>query len=159
MASRPVSPIGTLTTMLGAIFTKWRPSASIPSTFSAITSAETGPDVILQISARMASYEPPTLAYREGLVVTPSSTPQRAAVLISSMSAVSRKIFIAGAPCVESLGRPEGPSVEPGRAYAGDRGFQDSAGTLPSRTGPAMTSGTGTRNTGSRASGKEAGPP
>jgi hypothetical protein len=30
------------------------------------------------------------------LVVTPSSTPQRAAVRISSIPAVSRKIFMAG---------------------------------------------------------------
>jgi len=59
-----------------------------------MTSADTGPDVILQTSLRISSYEPPTLAYRDGFVVTPSSTPQRATVRISSMSAVSRKIFM-----------------------------------------------------------------
>ena len=50
----------------------------------------------MQTSLRMSSYEPPILAYSVGLVVTPSSTPQRATVRISSMSAVSRKIFMAG---------------------------------------------------------------
>ena len=94
IASSPFSDIATLTTMFGASVAKWRPSSSIPSTSSATTSAETGPGVILQTSLRISSYEPPTLAYRVGLVVTPSSTPQRAAVLISSMSAVSRKIFM-----------------------------------------------------------------
>src|SRR4249919_3056566 len=80
--------------MFGAILANRRPSSIIPSTSSAITSAETGPGVIRQTSARISSYEPPTLAYRVGLVVTPSRTPQRAAIRISSMSAVSRKIFI-----------------------------------------------------------------
>ncbi len=46
ITSGPVSDIGTLTTMFGAIFAKWRPSSSIVSTSSATTSAETGPDVI-----------------------------------------------------------------------------------------------------------------
>src|SRR3954447_22434355 len=36
-----------------------------------------------------------------GFVVTPSRTPQRAAILISSISAVSRKIFIGEAPVVQ----------------------------------------------------------
>src|SRR5664280_1908453 len=45
IASRPFSLIATLTTMLGASFAKWRPSASIPSTSSAMTSALTGPGV------------------------------------------------------------------------------------------------------------------
>ena len=54
--------------------------------------------MILQTCLRISSYEPPTLANSVGLVVTPSRTPQRAAVLISSMSAVSRKIFIGRAP-------------------------------------------------------------
>ena len=62
IASRPFSLIATLTTMFGASFAKCRPSASIPSTSSATTSAETGPEVILQISLRRSSYEPPTLA-------------------------------------------------------------------------------------------------
>src|SRR5258705_4117056 len=41
---------------------------------------------------------PLVFAKSVGLVVTPSSTPQRWTVLISSMSAVSRKIFMRGAP-------------------------------------------------------------
>ena len=98
IASRPFSLIATLTTMFGASVAKWRPSSSIPSTSSETHSAETGPGVILQTCWRISSYEPPTLAYSVGLVVTPSRTPQRAAVLISSMSAVSRKIFIGQAP-------------------------------------------------------------
>ena len=49
MASRPSSLMGTLTTMFGAILAKWRPSRSIPSTSSAITSALTGPEVMPQI--------------------------------------------------------------------------------------------------------------
>ena len=53
IASRPSSLIGTLTTMFGASFAKWRPSSSIPSTSSATTSAETGPGVIVQISWRI----------------------------------------------------------------------------------------------------------
>ena len=77
-----------------------------------MTSAETGPEVILQISLRMSSYEPPTLAYSVGLVVTPSSTPQRAAVRISSMSAVSRKIFIGQAPwCRRGPRRVRRPAI------------------------------------------------
>jgi len=39
---------------------------------------------------------PEVLAKRVGFVVTPSRTPQRATVRISSMSAVSRKSFVAG---------------------------------------------------------------
>jgi hypothetical protein len=95
IASRPSSLIGTLTTMLGASFANARPSVSMPSTSSATTSAETGPLVIVQISLRTSSYvEPLVLANSVGFVVTPSRTPQRATVRISSMSAVSRKIFI-----------------------------------------------------------------
>jgi hypothetical protein len=41
--------------MLSASFAKWRPSRSIPSTSSAITSALTGPSVIWQISWRTSS--------------------------------------------------------------------------------------------------------
>src|SRR5438034_163885 len=55
IASSPSSLIGTLTTMFGAIFAKARPSLSIPSTSSATTSAETGPEVIVQISLRTSS--------------------------------------------------------------------------------------------------------
>ena len=60
IASSPFSLIATLTTMFGAILAKWRPSSSIPSTSSAMTSAETGPEVIRQTSARISSYDPPT---------------------------------------------------------------------------------------------------
>src|SRR5947209_4312838 len=96
IASSPVSLIGIFTTTLGAIFANARPCASMPSTSSATTSAETGPFVSAQTFARTDSYEPPpALANNVGFVVTPSSTPQRAAVRISSISAVSRKIFIA----------------------------------------------------------------
>ena len=75
----------------------------------------------------MSSYEPPTLAYRVGLVVTPSSTPQRAAVRISSMSAVSRKIFMAGRlqrrkcvrPSLRSLAVPTELGLRTGRRWRG----------------------------------------
>ena len=55
------------------------------------------------------------MAYRVGLVVTPSSTPQRAAVRISSMSAVSRKIFIgAGSVVVQWVdGAPTSYAIVP----------------------------------------------
>ena len=55
MASRPFSDIAILTMMFGARAAKWRPSASIPSTSSATTSALTGPDVSLQIWRRTSS--------------------------------------------------------------------------------------------------------
>ena len=75
--------------------------------------------MILQTCLRISSYEPPTLAYRVGLVVTPSRTPQRAAVLISSMSAVSRKIFMRSGSS-GAVGRAESttriaPAVRTGR--------------------------------------------
>jgi hypothetical protein len=75
-------------------FANARPSDSIPSTSDATTSAETGPGVIVQTWARIDSYEPAfaALANRLGLVVTPSTKPHRAAMRISSMSAVSKRV-------------------------------------------------------------------
>ena len=55
MAERPISLMGTLMTMLGAILVKARPSLRMPSRSSAMTSALTGPEVMPQISSRTCS--------------------------------------------------------------------------------------------------------
>lgn len=57
-----------------------------------ITSALIGPSTISVISAITSSNFLPSLAMREGLVVTPLIMPRLAAFLISSIFAVSIKI-------------------------------------------------------------------
>ena len=93
-ALRPSFVSGTLiVTFLWILASGWA-CAIIPSYSSAVTSAEIGPSTIVQISAITSSNLRPSLATREGLVVTPSRMPRRAASLISSMFAVSMKNFM-----------------------------------------------------------------
>ena len=93
-AFSPSHVIGTLMVTFLAIFARWRPSASMPSTSMATTSADTGPSTILQISAIVSLKSPPALATSDGLVVTPSSRPMPASSRMSLRSAVSAKNFI-----------------------------------------------------------------
>ncbi len=60
----------------------------------AVTSAETGPSVIEQISAITSAIFRPDLAIRLGLVVTPSIRPVPARERSSATSAVSTKNFM-----------------------------------------------------------------
>jgi hypothetical protein len=62
----------------------------------AVTSAETGPGVMAQISAITSAILRPDLAIRLGLVVTPSTRPASARERISDTSAVSTKNFMTG---------------------------------------------------------------
>ena len=95
VAFKPSSVSGHLTTTFGAILANSRPSRSIPSVSSAVTSAETSPLTMLQISAiRSLKSISPSFATSVGLVVTPSIMPSSFASLISSKFAVSIKNFI-----------------------------------------------------------------
>ncbi|OPZ20134.1 MAG: hypothetical protein BWZ10_00738 [candidate division BRC1 bacterium ADurb.BinA364] len=93
-AAMPAGVIGILITTCGAIEAIRSASAIRSSRDSATASALTWPGTIWQISATTSSKARPVLATCEGLVVTPSSTPEALARLMDSMSAVSRKIFI-----------------------------------------------------------------
>ncbi len=97
-AFRPSSMSGTLTTTFLWIFASSRPSRRISSRVVASTSAEMGPSTISQISAITWRVGLPALARSDGLVVTPSMAPIAWASLISAMSPVSMKIFIASLP-------------------------------------------------------------
>src|SRR5262245_51770425 len=96
VATRPWSVSGTLTTTFGWIAARWIPSRTIPSASVAVTSAETGPSTIEQISRTTSSKTRPDFATSEGFVVTPSTTPQGTYLRIWSTSALSRKSFIGG---------------------------------------------------------------
>lgn len=56
-----------------------------------MTSELIGPLIIFAISLMRFSKETPSLAISDGFVVTPSTMPQEAYFLMSSMFAVSRK--------------------------------------------------------------------
>jgi hypothetical protein len=75
-ATSPAPVSGTLTTTLGWIAARWTPSRIIPSASVAVTSAETGPSTIPQISRITSSNTRPDFATRDGFVVMPSTTPQ-----------------------------------------------------------------------------------
>jgi hypothetical protein len=78
----------------------------------AVTSAETGPGVMAQISAITSAILRPDLAMRLGLVVTPSTRPASARDRISDTSAVSTKNFMGGGPFnITRNGCPEGPPL------------------------------------------------
>ena len=98
VALSPSAMQGILTTMFLWSDARWRPSRSIPSASVATTSPEIGPSMVLQISTRISSGSPFSLASRLGLVVMPSTTPSVAASRISARLAVSRKIFMI--PCL-----------------------------------------------------------
>src|SRR4030095_11343347 len=90
VADSPAGVRGHLTTAFSAQVAISRPSLTIPSVSVATTSALTGPETILQISLTRRLNSFPSLPTRVGFVVTPSSTPQPAISLISSIFAVSR---------------------------------------------------------------------
>ncbi len=103
-AFSPSHVSGTFTATLGAIFARWRPSATMPSASSAITSALTGPSTMAQISLTVCLKSPPALATSVGLVVTPSRSPIAASSRISARSAVSAKNFMAAPGVARAAG-------------------------------------------------------
>ena len=93
-ALRPSSHIGSLITMFGWIAARGRASSTILSASREMTSAEIGPSTIVVISFTTSSKTLPSLAIREGFVVTPQITPRSFAHLMSFTFAVSIKSFI-----------------------------------------------------------------
>ena len=95
-AFKPSTVIGILTTMFGWIAAISRPSLIMPSasTVVAFTSPLIGPSTIVVISLMTSLKSLPSLAIRDGFVVTPQITPMSFAFLISSTFAVSMKNFI-----------------------------------------------------------------
>ena len=95
-AFKPSTVIGILTTMFGWIAAISRPSLIMPSasTVVAFTSPLIGPSTIVVISLMTSLKSLPSLAIRDGFVVTPQITPMSFAFLISSTFAVSIKNFI-----------------------------------------------------------------
>ena len=75
VATRPASVSGTFTTTLEWIAARCIPSRTMPSASVAVTSADTGPSTIPQISRITSSKTRPDFATSDGLVVTPSTTP------------------------------------------------------------------------------------
>src|SRR6267142_3559558 len=99
VAFSPSRVRGHFTTTFGAIFEYSRPSRNMPSVSRLVTSAETGPCTISQIAAMCClKSTPPSLAMRDGLVVTPSARPNELASRISFRLAVSIKNFIKTSP-------------------------------------------------------------
>jgi hypothetical protein len=80
--------------MLAAIRASDRASGTISSALSETHSALTGPGVRAQIFRMFSSKLTLSLEQRDGLVVTPSRTPQPATSRISSRLAESRNSFI-----------------------------------------------------------------
>src|SRR5215470_8209586 len=113
---------GHLTTALGAIWASSSPSFTMPSKSVATTSRLTSPGTIEQISSTRGRNGRFSLAMREGLVVTPSTTPMATPSLISLTFAVSRKIFMLP-PC-----RPTWDDVCSPRL---SRALDDDPGTCP----------------------------
>ena len=93
-ALRPSSHIGSFITIFLCIAARGRASSTILSASSEITSAETGPSTISVISFTTCLKSLPSLAIREGFVVTPQIMPISLARLMSSTLAVSIKSFI-----------------------------------------------------------------
>ena len=91
-AARPSGVVGHFTSTLGAHSAYRLPSATIPSVSVETHSIETVPDATMLAILRMAPSASawPARASNDGLVVTPPSTPRRAASSIWPMSAVSR---------------------------------------------------------------------
>ena len=90
-AFMPSGVIGTLTTTCGSRPARTCPSAIIPSASSASTSAEIGPSTMEAISLMTAWKSFPSLAIRDGFVVTPEMNPMSLALRMASTSAVSIK--------------------------------------------------------------------
>ena len=95
-ALRPSTVIGILTIMFGWIAAISLPSLIMPSasTVVALTSPLIGPSTIDVISLITSLKSLPSLAIRDGFVVTPQITPMSFAFLMSSTFAVSIKNFI-----------------------------------------------------------------
>ena len=93
-AFKPSGISGTLTTMFLWILARSLPSLIIASASRLTTSALIGPSTMVQISRRRSLKLRPSLATSDGLVVTPSKTPQLAASLISFVLPVSKKIIM-----------------------------------------------------------------
>ena len=143
VAFRPSSVHGTLTTMFSWSAAQRMPSTTMPSTSVAMTSAEMGPSTVLQISRRISSGSPFSLASRLGFVVTPSTTPRVTASRISLRFAVSRKIFMettSRRPEWSSKRSPPGGSIISRLGSPVDGGGGDSRRRLApdSLTGAAM---------------------
>ncbi len=94
----PSGIIGHLTTTFLWMRASRTPSSTMPGASVLTTSALTGPSTRAQISCSTVSKSRPVFATSDGLVVTPSSTPQLAASRISPTSAVSMKSFIRDPP-------------------------------------------------------------
>ncbi len=93
-ALSPSTPTGILTAMLGARPARVRASGTISSALSETHSALTGPAVRAQMARMLSSKLALSLEQSEGLVVTPSRTPQPATSRISSTLAESRNSFM-----------------------------------------------------------------
>ncbi|KJZ86634.1 hypothetical protein ClosIBUN13A_CONTIG227g03495 [Clostridium sp. IBUN13A] len=93
-AFKPSSHIGIFTTIFLLIFAISLASLSMPSQFIEITSPLIGPSTIDVISFITSLKSRPSLAISDGFVVTPHITPKSFAFFISSIFAVSTKIFI-----------------------------------------------------------------
>ncbi len=93
-ALRPSSVSGSLMQILSAIFESAAASFIIALYSVAVTSAETGPSTIEQISLVTSTMSRPAFRINDGLVVTPSSRPRSFSSRMSFTSAVSTKNFI-----------------------------------------------------------------
>src|SRR5207247_9783315 len=96
IALRPSVFIWIFTTTFWWSFASCRPCLIISSAWVVVTSKEIGPSTRARISWMTSDHFRPVFATRVGFVVTPSRTPHDAASRISSMFAVSRKIFTMG---------------------------------------------------------------
>src|SRR5438309_4559832 len=93
IALRPSGVIWIFTTTFLWSLASWRPCLIISSAWVVVTSREIGPSTRARMSWITSDHFRPVFATSVGFVVTPSRTPQEAASRISSMFAVSRKIF------------------------------------------------------------------
>ena len=93
-ALSPSNVSGTLMQILSAIATRTFASFIISEYSVAVTSAETGPATMSQISLVTSAMLRPDLRMSDGLVVTPSSRPSSLSSRISLTSAVSTKNFM-----------------------------------------------------------------
>ena len=120
-AMMPSRVSGHFTTMFLWILDRLWPSRIIEEASVATTSALMSPSTMSQMRRTCSSIGRPSLAMRDGLVVTPSRIPQLAPFLISSRFAVSRKNFTCSALRITlSLASPGSP--ERGLPDRPDRG-------------------------------------
>ncbi|MCY1296028.1 hypothetical protein D9M70_453960 [compost metagenome] len=118
-ALRPSSVSGSLMQMLSAIFERTAASFIISAYSVAVTSAETGPSTIEQISLVTSVMSRPDFRISEGSVVTPSRRPRSFSSRISLTSAVSTKNFmesLLGHDCRSGASLPGRNSVGRDRA-------------------------------------------